>query len=87
MKDFHVEANIPRILYLTICIKWCDVTSFDVLKVFFTRREFLRGILYKNIAIISIQHSKIILFTPLAIFTILLGEIPSSSSVKFPYTY
>ena len=31
-------------------------------------REFLREILYKNVAIISIQHGKFILFTPLAIF-------------------
>ena len=44
-------------------------------------------ILYKNIAIIAIQHSKIIFFTPLAIFTILLSKIHSSPSGEFPYTY
>ena len=54
---------------------------------FYTRREFLREIVYKNIGIIAIQHSKIILFTPLAIFTILLSEIHSSPFGKFPYTY
>ena len=43
-----------------------------------TRREFFSKILYKNIAIIAIQLSKIILFTPLVIFTILLSEIHSS---------
>ena len=52
-----------------------------------TRREFLGEILYKNIAIIAIQHGKFILLTPLAIFPILLGEIHSSPSSKFPYTY
>ena len=52
-----------------------------------TWREFLREILYKNIAIIAIQHGKYILLTPLAIFPILLGEIHSSPSGKFPYTY
>ena len=36
-----------------------------------TRREFLREILYKNIAIVAIQHGKFILLTPLAIFPIL----------------
>ena len=50
-----------------------------------TRTEFLREILYKNIAIIAIQHGKFILLTPLAIFPILLGEIHSSPSGKFPY--
>ena len=52
-----------------------------------TRREFLREILYKSIVIIAIQHGKFILLTPLAIFPILLGEIHSSASGKFPYTY
>ena len=52
-----------------------------------TRREFLRKILYKNIAIIAIQQGKFILLTPLAIFPILLGEIHSSTSGKFSYTY
>ena len=52
-----------------------------------TRREFLREILYKNIAITAIQHGKFILLAPLAIFPILLGEIHSSPSGKFPYTY
>ena len=52
-----------------------------------TRREFLREILYKNIAIIAIQHGKFILLTPLAIFSILFGEIHSSPSGKFPCTY
>ena len=52
-----------------------------------TGREFLRKMLYKNIAIIAIQHDKFILLTPLAIFPILLGEIHSSPSGKFPYTY
>ena len=55
--------------------------------IFYTRREFLREILYKNIAIIAIQHSKFILLTPPAIFPILLGEIHSSLSGKFPYPY
>ena len=54
---------------------------------FTTRREFFREILYKNIAIIAIQHGKFILLTPLAIFPILLGEIHSSLSGKFSYTY
>ena len=56
-------------------------------KFLYTRREFLREILYKNIAIIAIQHGKFILLTPLAIFSILLGEIHSSPSGKFAYTY
>ena len=51
------------------------------------RREFLREILYKNIAIIAIQHSKMYFVEPLAIFPILLSEIHSSPSGKFPYTY
>ena len=50
-------------------------------------REFLREILYKNIAIIAIQHGQFILLTPLSIFPILLDEIHSSPSGKFPYTY
>ena len=58
-----------------------------MLLVFCTRREFLREILYKNIAIIVIQHGKFILLTPLAIFPILLGINCSSPSGKFPYTY
>ena len=41
----------------------------------------------KNIVIIAIQHGKFILVTPLAIFPIMLGEIHSSPSGKFPYTY
>ena len=53
----------------------------------FARREFFREIFYKNIAIIAIQHGNVILLTPLAIFPILLGEIHSSPSGKFPYTY
>ena len=52
-----------------------------------SRREFFREILYKNIAIIAIQHGKFILLTPLAIFPMLLGESHSSPSGKFPYTY
>ena len=52
-----------------------------------TRSEFLREILYKNIAIIAIQHGKFILLRPQAIFPILLGKIHSSPSGKFPYTY
>ena len=36
---------------------------------------------------IAIQHGKFILLTPLAIFPMLLGEIHSSPSGKFPYTY
>ena len=52
-----------------------------------TQREFLREIFYKNIEIIAIQHGKFILLTPLAIFPILLGEIHSSPSGKFLYTY
>ena len=52
-----------------------------------TRREFLREILYKNIAIIAIQHGKFIFLTSLAIFPTLLGEIHSSPSGKFPYIY
>ena len=51
------------------------------------RREFLREIHYNNIAIIAIQYSNIILLIPLAIFPILLSEIHSSPSGKFPYTY
>ena len=51
-----------------------------------TRREFLRENLYKNIAILAIQHGKSLL-TPVAIFPILLGEMHSSPSGKFPYTY
>ena len=52
---------------------------------FRTRREFLREILYKKIAIIAIQHGQFILLTPLAICPILLGVIHSSPSGKFPY--
>ena len=47
----------------------------------------MREILYKNIAIIAIQRGKFILLRPLAIFPILLGEIYSSPSGEFPYTY
>ena len=54
---------------------------------FTTRRKFLWEILYKTIAIIAIQHGKFILLIPLAIFPILLDEIHSSPSGKFPYTY
>ena len=45
-----------------------------------TRREFSREIL----AIITMQHIKIILSTPSAIFPILLSEIHSSPSANFP---
>ena len=51
------------------------------------RREFFMEILYKNIAIIAIQHGKFVFLTPLSIFPILLGEIHSSPSGKFSYTY
>ena len=51
------------------------------------RREFLREFLYKNIAIIVMQHRKFIFSTPLAIFPVLLREIHSSPSGKFPDTY
>ena len=54
---------------------------------FYPRREFFREIIYKNIAIIAIQHGKFDLLTPLAIFPVLLSEIHSSPSGKFPYTY
>ena len=64
-----------------------NTLSFAQLCPFFTRREFLREILYKNIAIIAIQHAKFICLTALAIFSILLGEIHSSPSGKFPCTY
>ena len=53
-----------------------------------TRREFLREILYKNIAIIAIQHSKIHFVDTFGDFShTLLSEIHSSPSGKFPYTY
>ena len=52
-----------------------------------TRREFLREILYKIIAILPYSMVKFILLIPLAIFPILLGEIHSSPSGKFPYTH
>ena len=52
-----------------------------------TRREFLREILYKNIAIIAIQHSKMHFVDTFGDFSILLSEIHSSPSGKFPYTY
>ena len=52
-----------------------------------TRTEFSREILYRNIPLIAIQHGKFILLTTLAIFPILLGEIHSSPSGKFPNTY
>ena len=42
-------------------------------------------ILYKNIAIIAIQHGKFIFLTSLAIVPILLGEIHTRLSGKFPY--
>ena len=61
-----------------------QITILSVLKIAI---KFLREILYKNISIITIQHSKFILLTPLTIFTILLSEIHSSPSGKFPYTY
>ena len=43
----------------------------------YTRREFLREILYKNIAIIAIQHSNMY-------FVDTSGDF---SHTKFPYTY
>ena len=52
-----------------------------------TRREFLTEILYKNIAITAIQHSKMHFVDTFAIFPVLLSEIHSSPSGKFPYTY
>ena len=77
--------------------EWFDLHYFSVffhlcLKNFLilirsARREFLREILYKNKAIIEIQHGKFILLTALAIFPILLGEIHSNPSGKFSYTY
>ena len=66
-------------------ISWCLQPNYLQLEI--TRREFFKEILYKNIAIIATQHGKFILLTPLAIFPILLGEIHSSPSGKFPYTY
>ena len=51
-----------------------------------TRREFLREILYNNIAIIAIQHSKINFFDTFGDFSHTV-EIHSSPSGKFPYTY
>ena len=52
-----------------------------------TRREFLREILYKNIAIIAIQYSKMYFVETFGNFPILLNEIHSSPSGKIPYTY
>ena len=53
-----------------------------------TRREFFKEILYKNIVIIAIQHSKMhFVDAPLAIFPILLSEIHWSPSGKFSYAY
>ena len=67
-------------------VEWNSLKS--VCQIFlYTRREFLREILYKNIAIIATQHGKFILLTPLAIIPILLSEIHSSPSGKFSYTY
>ena len=48
--------------------------------------EFLREILHNNIAIIAIQHSKIDIVDSFGDFAILLSEIHSSPSGKFPYT-
>ena len=61
--------------------------SYDFPKIELCPMQISLEILYKDIAIIAIQHIKIILFTSLAIFTILLSEIHSSPSDKFPYTY
>ena len=58
-----------------------------IIELYNTRREFLRGILYNNIAIIAIQHGKIYFLTTLAIFPIPLSEIHSSPSGKFFHTY
>ena len=76
---YDVSQESFELLMSNVYTDWRDFFS--------TRREFLREILYKNIAIIAIQHGNFILFTPLAIFPILLGEIHSSPSGKFPYTY
>ena len=48
-----------------------------------TRREFLRENLYKNIAIIAIMY----FVDTFGDFSLLLGEIYSSPSAKFPYIY
>ena len=55
-----------------------------------TRKEFLREILYNNIAIIAIQNSKTNFLDTFSDFSqriSLLSEIHSSPSGKFPYTY
>ena len=72
-------------VFLFVCNK--KILSFYFPRLCTTRREFSREILYKNIAIIAIQHSKIYLLTPLAIFPILLSENHSSPSGKFSDTY
>ena len=85
----YERTNWPFGISITVCLN--ALITLVYLARFFnyeiTRREFLREIIYKNIAIIAIQHGKFILSTPLAIFPILLGEIHSSPSGKFPYTY
>ena len=66
----------------------CPVSIlFLIFILIYTRREFLREILYNNIAIIAYSIVKFILLTPLAIFPILSSEIHSSPSGKFPDTY
>ena len=52
---------------LGYCRVYNRILSFDIhmdMAPKHTRREFLREILYKNIAIIAIMHSKCILLTP-----------------------
>ena len=67
-------------------VQWNSLKSVWQISLYI-RREFFKEILYKNIAIIAIQHGKFILLTRLAIFPILLGKIHSSPYGKFPYTY
>ena len=79
-----VENQISTLSVVKIAIKFSPCSQIMFIH---TRREFLTDIIYKNIAIIAIQHGKFILLTPQAIFPILLGEIHSSPYGKFPYTY
>ena len=89
-KYWQWNSNRIKVLARTVYVKHPSGSSVPTLNSWTlesTRREFLREILYKNIAIIAIEHGKFILLTPLAIFPILLGEIHSNPSGKFPYTY
>ena len=84
---FSIRGESAALGHFSISIFFGQVDNKESKNKYSTLGEFLREILYKNIAIIAIQHSKFILLSPLVIFLILLGVIHLSPSGKFPYTY